>query len=62
MTALNGAQDGAQGEAEAPVQASLQERLEALRLAVAMVGQVRPQDVLAVLEAAEHIRRWLSYQ
>lgn len=39
-----------------------EERLEALRLAVAIIGQVRPQDVPQVLEAAERIRRWLSDQ
>lgn len=58
IASANGAQREAQ-ERE-PLSATAQERLEALRLAVAMVGQVRPQDVPQVIEAAQAILEWLK--
>ena len=52
-----GAQDA---QAAQTIEATAQERLEALKLAMAAIGQVRPQDVPAVLEAAQAILGWLK--
>ena len=47
------------GDGQQPVTATAQERLEALRLAMSAIGQVRPQDVGQVLEAARLILAYL---
>lgn len=52
VASVNGAQPEHEAIVSQAVAATAQERLEALRLAMAMVGQVRPQDVPQVLEAA----------
>jgi len=51
--------NGAQGEALAGQEPGAAERLEALRLAMAAIGQVRPQDVPQVIEAARLILDYL---
>ncbi len=57
IASANGAQREAQGR-EPPL-ATAQDRLEALKLAMAAIGQVRPQDVPQVIEAAQAILAWL---
>lgn len=57
VASTNGAQREAQGR-ELPL-ATAQERLEALKLAMAAIGQVRPQDVPEVIRAAQAILAWL---
>lgn len=42
------------------VEATAAEREAALRLAMSAIGQVRPQDVPAVIEAARQILAWLK--
>lgn len=57
LTTSNGAQAGQEASLAL---VTAQERLEALRLAMSAIGQVRPQDVPQVIEAASAILRWLK--
>lgn len=60
VTALNGGHDKGQGEAEAPVRASLQERLEAQRLALTLAQWTPLESVDQALQAAAKVLRRLK--